>query len=156
MAASRAGVQMQGFHPMVCGLPCAREWPKGHCSGLCFKMILLSLLILSHKMAQERVPGPHDLPFFMYCDAGWAHPALTGMSQPDWAQLTDALVIPYQADREPGLHIARGSPASPQPAGGYPAALSLPEMILATILRARFRMPLRVESRTRYFKAVLD
>jgi len=34
-AASRAGVQMQGFHPTVCGLPGAREWPKGHCSGLC-------------------------------------------------------------------------------------------------------------------------
>jgi hypothetical protein len=34
-AASRAGVQMQGFHPTVCGLPSAREWPKGHCSGLC-------------------------------------------------------------------------------------------------------------------------
>jgi len=34
-AASRAGVQMQGFHPAVCGLPSAREWPKGHCAGLC-------------------------------------------------------------------------------------------------------------------------
>jgi len=33
-AASRAGVQMQGFHPTVCGLPSAREWPKGHYSGL--------------------------------------------------------------------------------------------------------------------------
>jgi len=30
-----AGVQMQGFHPTVCGLPGASEWPKGHCSGLC-------------------------------------------------------------------------------------------------------------------------
>jgi hypothetical protein len=34
-AASRAGVQMQGFNPAVCGLPGASEWPKGHCSGLC-------------------------------------------------------------------------------------------------------------------------
>jgi hypothetical protein len=34
-AASRAGVQMQGFHPTVCGLPGASEWPKGHCPGLC-------------------------------------------------------------------------------------------------------------------------
>ena len=33
-AASRAGVQMQGFHPTVCGLPSASEWPKGHCAGL--------------------------------------------------------------------------------------------------------------------------
>ena len=32
-AASLAGVQMQGFHLTVSGLPGAREWPKGHCSG---------------------------------------------------------------------------------------------------------------------------
>ena len=32
--ASRAGMQMQGFHPHVCGLPSAREWSKGHCAGL--------------------------------------------------------------------------------------------------------------------------
>ena len=76
--------------------------------------------------------------------AGWAHPALTGMPHADWTQLTSALVIPYQAHREAGLHIARGGPASRKPAGGYPAALTLPEMILATILRARFRMPQRV------------
>jgi transposase len=76
--------------------------------------------------------------------AGWAHPALTGMSHADWTQLTSALVIPYQAHREAGLHIARGGPARRKPAGGYPAALTLPEMILATILRARFRMPQRV------------
>ncbi len=76
--------------------------------------------------------------------AGWAHPALTGISPGDRAQLTGALVIPYQAHREAGLHIARGGPASRKPAGGYPAALTLPEMILATILRARFRMPQRV------------
>jgi len=76
--------------------------------------------------------------------AGWAHPALTGMPAADRARLTAALAIPYQAHREAGLHIARGGPASRKPAGGYPAALTLPEMILATILRARFRMPLRV------------
>ena len=76
--------------------------------------------------------------------AGWAHPALTGMPPADWSQLTSALVIPYQAHREAGLHIARGGPASRKPAGGYPAALTLPEMILATILRARFRLPQRV------------
>jgi len=34
-AASRSGVQIQGFHPTVRGLPGASEWPKGHCSGLC-------------------------------------------------------------------------------------------------------------------------
>jgi hypothetical protein len=76
--------------------------------------------------------------------AGWAHPALTGMSPGDWAQLTAALVIPYQAHREARLHIARGGPARRKPAGGYPPALTLPEMTLATVLRARFRLPRRV------------
>jgi hypothetical protein len=76
--------------------------------------------------------------------AGWAHPALTGMPAADWAQLTTALAIPYQAHREAGLHIARGGPSSRKAAGGYPPALTLPEMILATILRTRFRMPQRV------------
>ncbi|HEY6276326.1 MAG TPA: ISAzo13 family transposase [Streptosporangiaceae bacterium] len=76
--------------------------------------------------------------------AGWAHPALTGMSPGDWARLTAALVIPYHAHREARLHIARGGPARRKPAGGYPPALTLPEMILATVLRARFRLPLRI------------
>jgi transposase len=76
--------------------------------------------------------------------AGWAHPALTGMPPAGWAQLTDALAIPYQAHREAALHIARGGPARRKPAGGHPPALTLPEMILATVLRARFRLPLRV------------
>ena len=66
------------------------------------------------------------------------------MSRADWTQLTDALLVPYQAHREAALHIARGGPARRKPAGGYPAALTLPEMILATILRARFRIPRRV------------
>jgi len=76
--------------------------------------------------------------------AGWAHPALTGMSPADWAQLTAALVIPYQAHREARLHIARGGPARRKPAGGYPPALTLSEMILASVLRARFGLPRRV------------
>jgi len=74
----------------------------------------------------------------------WAHPALTGMSAAQWARLTAALVIPYQAHREARLHIARGGPARRRPAGGYPPALTLDEMILATVLRARFRLPQRV------------
>ena len=76
--------------------------------------------------------------------SGWAHPALTGMSPEAWTQLTAALVIPYQAHREAGLHILRGGPARRKPAGGYPPALTLDEMILATILRARFHLPQRV------------
>ena len=62
----------------------------------------------------------------------------------DWDQLTAALAIPYQAHREAALHIARGGPPQRKPAGGYPPALTLPEMTLATILRTRFRMPQRV------------
>jgi transposase len=76
--------------------------------------------------------------------AGWARPALTGITPADWAKLTAALAIPYQAHREAGLHIARGGPARRKPSGGYPPALTLPEMLLATILRTRFRMPQRV------------
>jgi transposase len=76
--------------------------------------------------------------------AGWAHPALTAISPDDWTQLTAALAIPYQAHREAGLHIRRGGPARRKPAGGHPPALTLAEMILATVLRERFHLPLRV------------
>jgi Rhodopirellula transposase DDE domain len=76
--------------------------------------------------------------------AGWAHPALTGMSAEDWAQLTAGLAIPYQACREAALHIARGGPPLRKPAGGHPPALTLAEKTLATVLRARFHPPLRV------------
>ena len=82
-------------------------------------------------------PARHD-------SARWAHRALTGMPAEDWARLTAALVIPYQAHREARLHIARGGPARRKPAGGYPPALTLDEMILVTILRARFGLPQRI------------
>src|SRR6266851_5548106 len=68
---------------------------------------------------------------------GWAHPALTGMTAAGWDQLTAALAIPYQAQREAGLHIARGGPASRRPAGGPPAALTLAEKTLVTIMQQR-------------------
>ena len=68
---------------------------------------------------------------------GWAHPALTGMTAAGWDQLTAALAIPYQAQREAGLHIARGGPASRRPAGGHPAALTLAEKTLVTIMQQR-------------------
>jgi hypothetical protein len=74
----------------------------------------------------------------------WAHPALTGMSPHDFDQLTTALAIPYTAHREAELHIRRGGPPTRKPAGGHPPALTLPEMLLATILRARFGLPRRV------------
>jgi transposase len=72
---------------------------------------------------------------------GWAHPALTGMTASDWDQLTAALAVPYQAQREAGLHIARGGPATRRPAGGHPAALTLAEKTLVTIMRKRLGTP---------------
>ena len=72
---------------------------------------------------------------------GWLHPALTGMTAAGWDQLTAALAIPYQAQREAGLHIARGGPASRRPAGGHPAALTLAEKTLVTIMRQRLGVP---------------
>jgi hypothetical protein len=72
---------------------------------------------------------------------GWLHPALTGMTAAGWDQLIAALAIPYQAQREAGLHIARGGPASRRPAGGHPAALTLAEKTLVTIMRQRLGVP---------------
>jgi transposase/DNA-binding XRE family transcriptional regulator len=72
---------------------------------------------------------------------GWLHPALTGMTAASWDQLIAALAIPYQAQREAGLHIARGGPASRRPAGGHPAALTLAEKTLVTIMRQRLGVP---------------
>jgi hypothetical protein len=77
--------------------------------------------------------------------AGWAAPALTGMSTQDFDTLTEQLTEPYTAYREAELHAQRGGPARRKP-GGYPLALTLPEMLLITVLRARFRMPRRVLS----------
>ena len=50
-------------------------------------------------------PGRGDRP-------GWAHPALTGMTASDWDQLTAALDVLYQAQREADRHVARGGPAT--------------------------------------------
>jgi hypothetical protein len=72
---------------------------------------------------------------------GWEHPALTGMTAAAWDQLTAALAVPYQAQLEAGRHIARGGPATRRPAGGHPAALSLPEKALLTIMRQRLAVP---------------
>ena len=72
---------------------------------------------------------------------GWAHPALTGMTASDWDQLTAALAIPYQAQREADRHLARGGPATRRRAGGHPAALPLTEKILVTIMRQRLGVP---------------
>jgi len=72
---------------------------------------------------------------------GWAHPALTGMTASDWDQLTAALAVPYQAQLEAGRHIARGGPATRRRAGGHPAAMTLNEKTLVTIMRQRLGVP---------------
>jgi len=83
--------------------------------------------------AQPR-PGRGERP-------GWAHPALTGMPAAEWDQLTTALALPYQAQREAERHIARGGPATRRRAGGHPQALTLAEKTLVTILRRRLAVP---------------
>jgi hypothetical protein len=72
--------------------------------------------------------------------AGWAHPALTGMTTASWDQLISTLTIPHQIQHDIGLHISRG-PATRKPAGGHPPALTLTEQALVTVLRLRFRPP---------------
>ena len=76
--------------------------------------------------------------------SSWATPALTGLSPQDWNTLTAELTLPYQAYREAELHVQRGGPCWRKPAGAHPPALTLPDMLLITILRARYRMPRRV------------
>jgi len=75
---------------------------------------------------------------------GWTHPALTGMSTQDWNTLTDQLILPYTARFHTELHVRRGGPCWRKPAGGHPPALTLNEMLLVTVLRARFHMSRRV------------
>jgi transposase len=72
---------------------------------------------------------------------GWAHPCLTGMTAAGWDQLTAALALPYQAQREAEMHIARGGPATRRRAGGHPQAMTLAEKTLVTIMRQRLAVP---------------
>jgi hypothetical protein len=71
----------------------------------------------------------------------WAHPALTGMPAAEWDQLTAALALPYQAQREAEMHIARGGPATRRRAGGHPQAMTLAEKTLVTIMRQHLAVP---------------
>ena len=75
---------------------------------------------------------------------GWAHPALTGLDASDWNQMTSALAVPYQAQRDAELYIRRGGPPTRQPADRHPPALSLAEQVLVTVLRQRFGLPQHV------------
>ena len=72
---------------------------------------------------------------------GWAHPCLTGMTAAGWDQLTAALALPYQAQREAEMHIARGGPATRRRADGHPQAMTLAEKTLVTIMRQRLAVP---------------
>ena len=72
---------------------------------------------------------------------GWAHPCLTGMTAAGWDQLTTALALRYQAQREAEMHIARGGPATRRRSGGHPQAMTLPEKTLVTIIRQRLAVP---------------
>jgi hypothetical protein len=74
----------------------------------------------------------------------WAHPALTGLGASAWNQMITALTIPYQAQHDAELFVRRGGPPTRKPAGGHPPALTLAEKTLATVLRQRFQLPLRV------------
>jgi hypothetical protein len=74
----------------------------------------------------------------------WAHPVLTGLDPSDWNQLITALAIPYQAQHDAELYIRRGGPPTRKTAGGHPPALTLAEKTLATVLRQRFQLPVRV------------
>jgi hypothetical protein len=74
----------------------------------------------------------------------WAHPALTGLDASDWNQMISALTIPYQAQRDADLYVARGGPPARKPAVRHPPALTLAEQALVTVLRQRFRIPQHV------------
>jgi hypothetical protein len=74
----------------------------------------------------------------------WAHPALTGMNTTDWNQMISALTVPYQARRDAERYIRRGGPPTRKPADRHPAALTLAEQALVTVLRQRFRTPQHV------------
>jgi hypothetical protein len=62
------------------------------------------------------------------------------MSTHDWNTLVEQLAVPYTAYREAELHVRRGGPSWRKPAGGHPPAFTLSEMLLITVLRARFRI----------------
>jgi hypothetical protein len=63
------------------------------------------------------------------------------MTAAAWDQLTAALAVPYQAQREADRHIARGGPATRQRAGGHPQTMTLGEKTLVTIMRQRLAVP---------------
>jgi hypothetical protein len=89
-------------------------------------------------------PAPPPPPAREAEHPGWAHPALTGLDASDWNQMTSALAVPHQAQRDAELYIRRGGPPTRKPADRHPPALSLAEQVLVTVLRQRFGLPQHV------------
>jgi hypothetical protein len=81
-------------------------------------------------------PGPAGGPIL---DA-LAHPALTGLSRPDFAALATTLAIPFAAAREQRLHLARGAPRRKNSGPAGSARLGLDAQLLAAIYRYRLGM----------------
>jgi hypothetical protein len=68
------------------------------------------------------------------------HPALTGMSRPDFDALVTALEIPFAAAREQRLHLARGRPRRHNGGRAAPVKLTLAACLLAALCRYRLGM----------------
>jgi hypothetical protein len=66
-----------------------------------------------------------------------ADPAITGITREDLGALTATLELPWNADREQRLYLARGGPRT---RGGRTSALTLPAITLAAVYRYRLGM----------------
>jgi hypothetical protein len=66
------------------------------------------------------------------------------MDASDWDQMISALTVPRQARRDAEPCTRRGGPPARKPAQRHPAALTLSEQALVTVLRQRFGIPRRV------------
>ena len=67
-----------------------------------------------------------------------SHPALTGMSRPDFQALIDRITMPYQAALEQRRHRKRGGDRRPGTRGGiFRQKITDADRILATVLSQR-------------------
>ncbi|MFF7977421.1 hypothetical protein [Streptomyces sp. NPDC007905] len=67
-----------------------------------------------------------------------SHPALTGMSRPDFQALIDRITVPYQAALEQRRHRQRGGDRRPGTRGGvFRQKITDADRILATVLSQR-------------------
>jgi Rhodopirellula transposase DDE domain/Helix-turn-helix of DDE superfamily endonuclease len=97
---------------------------------------------------QPPTPPPPPLPPARApASPAWAHPALTGLDPAAWDQLITTLTLPCQLHHDTQLYLRRGGPPTRKPSSGHPPALTLPEQVLATIIRLRLRPPRHVVAR---------